>query len=62
MESSLYRSHMRPDREYLGFQALPLLESSIERRRREDGRRRARAFAAGALSAFAAIVAMAALI
>lgn len=57
--SSLYRSHLRPDREYLDFHALPLLESSIDRRRREERRRSSRAFASGAAMmalAFAATV------
>lgn len=62
MDNSIYRSHLRPDREYLGFHSLPLLESSAARRRREEERRRARAFAAGAASTFFAVVAMAILL
>lgn len=62
MENSMYRGHLRPDREYLGFQTLPLLESSIDRRRREEGRRRSRAFAAGAACCFVAVLAMAVLV
>ena len=52
---SLYRSHLRPDREYLGFHALPLLESSLDRRQREEARRRTRAFIAGAATMCAAL-------
>ena len=62
MNDSIYRSHVRPDREYIGFQTLPLLESSLDRRRREDARRRSRAFVGGAISTFLAVVAMAALL
>lgn len=62
MENSIYRSHVRPDREYLDFQTLPLLESSIDRRRREEGRRRSRAFVAGAACTFVAVLAMAVLV
>lgn len=62
MENSIYRSHLRPDREHLGFQALPLLESSIDRRRREDSRRRSRAFVAGAVCTFFVVLAMAVLV
>ncbi|QUM72204.1 hypothetical protein [Sphingopyxis granuli] len=61
MENSIYRSHLRPDREHLEFQSLPLLESSIDRRRREQRRRVERAFAGGVLSAILALTAMAVL-
>jgi hypothetical protein len=61
MENSIYRSHLRPDRETLEFQSLPLLESSVDRRRHEQRRRVERAFAAGVLSAVLALAAMAVL-
>lgn len=61
MENSIYRSHLRPDRESLEFQSLPLLESSVDRRRREQRRRVERAFATGAASAVLALTAMAVL-
>ncbi|WP_141237071.1 hypothetical protein [Sphingopyxis sp. GW247-27LB] len=55
MQHSFYQSHLRPDREYLDFQRLPLLESSADRRRREEARRRARSFTAGAAAMALAI-------
>lgn len=52
---TIYRSHLRPDREYLGFYSLPLLESSSERRQRKETRRRVLAFIAGAATMCAAL-------
>lgn len=58
---SLYRHTLRTDRETIGFQSLPLLETRADRQRRAAARTRMTWFGAGAACTFVALIALAVL-
>lgn len=58
---SIYRSSLRRDRENIEFGTLPLLESAVDRRRRDAARSRAIAFTLGVGLTVFALIALAVL-
>ena len=58
-DDSPYRSTLRVERETIGFNALPLLETRAQRLEREAARRQFRTFVAGVASTLGAIAVLA---